>query len=291
MCIDAPESTKKSHSSAVFKVGAGIALASIGKYSVALPVFFWAYKHFFAKYHAALRAHLSWCQVSSCVLSSNLGAQGLRSWSSHIWIIPRDGPFLSRILTWCHVPLENLTACFHPSFPPFLRIDFFRQESWDTQPNDIDSFDEATDPFAPPFFDFLLAYSSASTCRNGRFIAICASWFKLVIETHGRVPKITWRIRTFSSSNLGTFFWLLSLLRPELFGSIFPSICLRFWCKRGRLSFRPPSIESVSRYGIMAATAWVSFRTLSICLPLPAISTFLSTLALFPFRLRVTTPP
>ena len=30
----------------------------------------------------------------------------------------------------------------------------------------IDSFNMATDPFAPPFFDFLLGFPSASTCRK-----------------------------------------------------------------------------------------------------------------------------
>ena len=78
----------------------------------------------FAKSHAALRAHLSWCKVSSCDLSPNLHAQGLRSGGAHFRIIPRDGPFLSRILIWCQVPLENLTACFDPNFPCSRRINF-----------------------------------------------------------------------------------------------------------------------------------------------------------------------
>ena len=43
----------------------------------------------------------------------------------------------------------------------------------DTQPNCVDSFSIATDPFAPPFFDFLLGFSSASTCRN-RHLSPCA---------------------------------------------------------------------------------------------------------------------
>ena len=57
--------------------------------------------------------------LCSFVLPSNLGAHGLRSWGSHFWIIPRDGPFLSRFLMWCHVPLENLTVWFDPNFPSF----------------------------------------------------------------------------------------------------------------------------------------------------------------------------
>ena len=60
MCIDAPESTTNSRSSKGFETGAGVA-------SVALSVFL-----SLLTFHAALRAHLSWCKVSSCDLSSNL---------------------------------------------------------------------------------------------------------------------------------------------------------------------------------------------------------------------------
>ena len=74
---------------------------------------------FFAKSHAALRVHLSWCQVSSCDLSSNFGAQGLR--------LPRDGPFFPNFYL---VPgALNLTACFDPNIPGSCRIKFLRKES------------------------------------------------------------------------------------------------------------------------------------------------------------------
>ena len=81
--------------------------------------------------HAALRAHLSWCKVSSRDFSSSLCAQGLRSWDSHFL---RDGPFLSRTFKRCHVPLKNLTAWFDPNFPFSRGIGFLGWESWDTQP-------------------------------------------------------------------------------------------------------------------------------------------------------------
>ena len=41
---------------------------------------------FFAKSHATLRAQLSWCIGSSCVVYANLGAHGLRSCGSHFWV-------------------------------------------------------------------------------------------------------------------------------------------------------------------------------------------------------------
>ena len=60
--------------------------------------------------------------------------------------------------------LENLTAWFDPKFPDSRRTGFLGQESWDTQPNYVDSSNKAADLFAPSFFDFLLGFSSASTC-------------------------------------------------------------------------------------------------------------------------------
>ena len=69
MCIDAPESTANSRSSGLFEVGAGIDLASFNRslqrrFVRILELFFF----FFAKFHATLRAHLSWWKVSSCDL-------------------------------------------------------------------------------------------------------------------------------------------------------------------------------------------------------------------------------
>ena len=97
---------RNSRSSGLVEVGAGIPF-SIGVQNVALSEFL-SLLIFFAKSHAALRAHLSWCEVSPCDPSPNFGTQGLRSWGAHFWIIPRDGPFLSRILKWCQVPWEKL---------------------------------------------------------------------------------------------------------------------------------------------------------------------------------------
>ena len=69
---------------------------------------------FFAKSHAALRAHLSWCKVSSCELSSNFDAPGPR--------LPRDGPSFPNFYL---VPgATNLRACFDPNSPGSRRIDF-----------------------------------------------------------------------------------------------------------------------------------------------------------------------
>ena len=52
-------------------------------------------------------------RVSSCVLSSNLGAHGFQSWGSHTWMIPCDGPFFSRRI----LAFENLTVWFDTNFP------------------------------------------------------------------------------------------------------------------------------------------------------------------------------
>ena len=52
----------------------------------------------FRQVRAALRAYPSCCNFISRDLSSNLGAQGVRSWGSRLWMVPPDGPFLSRII-------------------------------------------------------------------------------------------------------------------------------------------------------------------------------------------------
>ena len=87
-----------------------------------------------------------------------------------LWDYSSRKTLSSRIFIWCQVPLENLTACFDPNFPSSLRMDLLGKESWDTQPNCVDSFNKATDPFAPSFFDFLLGFSSASTCLKKHFL-------------------------------------------------------------------------------------------------------------------------
>ena len=90
---------------------------------------------------------------------------------------------------WCQVPLENLTACFDPNFPSTRRIDFLGYESSDTQRNCVDSFNNATVPFAPPFFDNLLGFSSASTRLKKHVLPKFASCLRRVVLTHGRMPK------------------------------------------------------------------------------------------------------
>ena len=112
------------------------------------------------------------------------------------------------------------------------------------------------------------------------FFGIWASWFRLVIETHGRVPIITWRARTLSpkgisarnltscsrwtfSSETWTFWWFLSVsLFLRFFGAGENDCPFCLWS------------HLFSRCSIMTETTWVSFRTLSNCLPLLALSHF-----------------
>ena len=105
--------------------------------NAALSVFFWAYRHVFAKSHATLQAHLSWCKVSSRVLSANLGAHGLRSWKFTLseWRLAMD---LSCRELWCGA------TCFYGvirsrfSFFPWNRSSQMKKNE-DTKPNCIDS--------------------------------------------------------------------------------------------------------------------------------------------------------
>ena len=84
MCIDAPEWTTNSRSSGVFEVYDGaiiISLFSLTPIEEIKRSFVRIFElvNIFAKSPATLRAHLSWCKVSSCDLSPNFGAKGLRS--------------------------------------------------------------------------------------------------------------------------------------------------------------------------------------------------------------------
>ena len=62
MFIDATGWPTNSRSSGDFEVGAGVVLASMGEFNVALSVFL-GLQTFFARSHATLRAHISWCKV------------------------------------------------------------------------------------------------------------------------------------------------------------------------------------------------------------------------------------
>ena len=139
MCIEAPESTTNIRSAVFLETSTGASI-STGESNVALSSAL-SWKFFLAKSHAALRAHSSCLEVSSGVLSPNLGAQGFRSWVSPFWITPRDGPCLSRIWISHQVRPENLIACPAEACnlvcPTFRRIDFFGSEFWDTQPLDL----------------------------------------------------------------------------------------------------------------------------------------------------------
>ena len=90
MFIEAPESTTNSRSSGDFwnmrrcsKFSRRVKRSFVRKLELVI---------FSPNATLTPQAHLSWCKVSSFVLFSNQSAQGLHSWGSHIWIIPRDGP-------------------------------------------------------------------------------------------------------------------------------------------------------------------------------------------------------
>ena len=130
-------------------------------------------------------AGASFLVVSFCGLFSNLGAQGLRSWGSHFWIIPRDRLSFQKYYLVPRALRDFDGVYLIQFFPLFPKVDFFGGSvSRDTHPNCMDSFSKATDPFAPPFFDFLLGFSSASA-----FAAILESCLRQVLLTRGRVPN------------------------------------------------------------------------------------------------------
>ena len=86
------------------------------------------------------------------------------------------------------------------------------------------------------------------------------------------MPNFPWRFFTIfvSAQNLTSFvraFISVAVLTVRL--------CLRIWCGRRRSSFSSLITATVARsYCVITETAWVSFGTLSMCLPLKTLSHF-----------------
>ena len=193
-------------------------------------------------------------------------------------------------------PLENLTVCFVANFPYSRKIDLLRWESWDTQPLCIDSFSKATGPLTPLFFDFFTGLTINLNVSKSAFFAFCASWFRLVNwETREGANNYMTASCPFpnetSERNSASFSRRTFPFAAWTFwGYLSVSVCLRFWCRRRRLSFWF-LIASVSRCSIVTETTWVSFRTLSECFPLIACSHFPPHADFSPLWLLVTAPP
>ena len=92
-----------------------------------------------------------------------------------------------------------------------------------------------------------------------------ASFLRLAILTHGRMPKLTWLVFTNSESewNFAPFIWrALLFVAWFLWGflSLAASLLLRIWCGRRRSSFRSLIFATAAgSHSVMTETAWVSF--------------------------------
>ena len=126
------------------------------------------------------------------------------------------------------------------------------KESWDTQPNCAGSFNNATVPFASPFFDLLLVFPSAS--KFGKtFSSIHAYGLRLAVLTHGRMSEVTWRFFTEfeSARSFAPLVWRAFLSVAWCFLKMFSSfVCLglRIWCGRRRSSITSLTTVQVSLY-------------------------------------------
>ena len=213
----------------------------------------------FARFNATLRAHRSCCKVSSCEFSGNSGAQRHRSRGSHFWILPNDRPLIPDFL-WCQVLRENCIFWMLTKWPSFRRTNFLGWRSRDAQFICVNSCSIANDPFAPPIFDFLLGLPSKAKCRKHQWSPLCILYF----NTHGRMSITTWRILTvFPMTSDPT---PLSLFFVYERCSRFHELLLHDWNHK---SF-PSEHYPVARHCQQSPFA------------------FLSTLAFFPFRIRVT---
>ena len=77
---------------------------------------------------------------------------------------PAMYPFVSRTFSWRILICESLTVWFDPKFPFSRRKDFLSELSWDTNPNWMFSFFEATDPFPSLFISLILICPPAPLC-------------------------------------------------------------------------------------------------------------------------------
>ena len=122
-----------------------------------------------------------------------------------------------------------------------------------------------------PCWAFPPAQHVEKTC-----FAISASYLWNVVLTLGRMPVTTRRIGTISALTWDfiPFVKRFSILFVRWFSlSVFG--CLRIWSRRGRPLFLFKKFAPVTRSSnSMMETTRVPFRTLSSCLPLPAISHF-----------------
>ena len=212
---------------------------------------------FFAKSHATLRAHPSCCKVSSCHFFPVF-------WRAKTTLMrftlfdssPRTTlSFPSfHLLAWC--PWRNLTACFDPNSPFSRRVDFLGQESWDTQQNVYR---------LPPFFDFLLGLSSASTCRNRHFRHICIRSQTCSYDIREDARIYMTNFYTFvTARNLAPFVCRASFLACFWkFCFPFVSLGLWVWCRRRRSSFGSLATVQVSLYQfVMTETTWVPIKNI-----------------------------
>ena len=62
--------------------------------------------------------------------------------------------------------LQEFDGVIRSNCPTSRRIDFLGRQSWDIQPNCLDSFSKATDLVLQLFFDFLLGCPLASVCLD-----------------------------------------------------------------------------------------------------------------------------
>ena len=115
--------------------------------------------------------------------------------------------------------------------------------------------------FAPPLFDLLMSFPSASRCR-GFLQKLNRRGISLV---HRAFLFIAWSL------------WGFVSLAVSLF-------CLRMGCRRRRSSFSSPTLATVSRgLCVVTETTWVCFQTVSLGLPLKSLSHFPRNVGFFSF--------
>ena len=125
----------------------------------------------FAKSHATLRAHLSWCKVSSCDLFSHFWMDSLGCTLSfpNVYVVP--------------CALGEFHDAIRSQFPNCPQKRLFRRVILGHTTTCVDSFSKATDP--SHHFSSTSYWAAQQPQCVQTVVAVCASRFRLVILTNG----------------------------------------------------------------------------------------------------------
>ena len=134
--------------------------------------------------------------------------------------------------------------------------------------------------FRTTFLRLLVGLSFSLNKSEMAFVAMDTTFFRFVIQIHGRMTASTWRIFTELESawNFTLVFRVFLFIAWSLWGFVFLAVsmfCLRMEGGRRRSHFSSLTFALLSTgEWVMTETTWISCGALSMCLPLKTLSHF-----------------